>query len=411
MKKVGLFALMSVLIVVSVLFGFKAAAQELSPYQKCLEINEYLLSNFSELKNSYNSNHEDKLSADSLEGFSLIKILDDECYGIYADFNDNFGYMLMDFDFRVYEIKTVGDLEYLKDVKFAYYHTVDGFMYEQDGKLVKYNEIETEEVTLDGAGQLGSGEGLIYSLSTYVADQYPNATLAETQEKALAKYAFTTSQIRTSYYVIEKGATVKPEDNCAITAAFNVLTALHYMDFMPGVPDKSDTVDLSLIVIVDQFYDDYGTGNNSKGYTVNNKEYLRKTYETYRIIRNYAVQNLGYKPDHGLTTSQTKTLIDYGSSHYNHPVNWKQESTFSNAKNSLDEGRAVLVGLVNSKDYGNHAVAALGYRRYTVTTNWGSYTSTTNYYFLVLDDGVNSMFVYYDLAKATGSIKTEYIFY
>lgn len=411
MKKVGLFALLSVLIVVTSLFGIKATAQEQEPYQKCLEIKEYLASNFNRLKNDYNAYHEDELSAESIEGFSLIRILDEDCYGIYVDFNEYHGYMLMSFDFRVYEIKTIGDLEYLKNVKLAYYHTMDGFMYEHEGKLVQYNEISTGEVELNGVGQFGSGEGMIYSLSSYIADQYPGAVLEGIHEDALLSYPFNTSQLRTSYYTIKKGTSEKPEDNCAITAAFNVLTALHYMNFMPGVPDKSDTVDLSIIVVVDQFYDDYGTGNNSKGYTVNNKEYLRKTYETYRVIRNYAVKNLGYTPVHGLTPSQSRTLLDYGSSHYSHPVNWRQETTFSSIRGALDNGQAVFLGLVNSKDYGNHAAAVLGYRKYSVTTNWGSYTSTTNYYFLALDDGIYSDPVYYDLAKATGNIKTEYILY
>ena len=119
-------------------------AAEINLDEKCQEVVNFLSENITEFRNEYNASHEDKLNVTSFEGYTLVYVIDYDTYGVYIDFNDDNGYILTSFDYEIYDLQTTGDLEYMKNVSFSSYHTVDGFIVDNGTTYSHYEENENK---------------------------------------------------------------------------------------------------------------------------------------------------------------------------------------------------------------------------------------------------------------------------
>lgn len=59
--------------------------------------------------------------------------------GVYIDFNDDNGYMVIVDNYSVLAFETSGDLKYLKNLEYTYYSIYDGFLYTDEvGKYIPH---------------------------------------------------------------------------------------------------------------------------------------------------------------------------------------------------------------------------------------------------------------------------------
>ena len=219
------------------------------------------------------------------------------------------------------------------------------------------------------------------------------------------------------YYVSsDNGQTFTPEgeQNCALVASFNVLSSWKETGFKPNLPTKKTVRDFYETVANDSIYHTFGVGHPSAGiiayWTINSEYNLRHTPELYYWLRYFAVDRYGYKPNVGCTLSQTKDAFGtaaayFGSYHYT-----PEATTFAEVMPSLDEGKAVFMGVGNSQTFdGDHAVALLGYYKYSYTTGAWIFKQKHTAYFFIIDDGLSGCFTYFD-PSANSKLSFEFLY-
>ncbi len=373
----------------------------------------YISNHLSEFRTEYNKTHAmESLNATSVEKHCLVYIIDSNEYGIYLDFNDDKGYLVTSFNYSLYTLNTTDDLTYLKDVEFTYYSAYDGFLYYDGESFHKYDEeMDSDtEILYGGDGQGGDGETDIYDIDEYVSSRYPSYKLEETHEKAVEDVSYSGFSMKqlTYYqkyvskdggYTYSKSVT---EENCALTAAFNVMSNWVQMRIYGHLPPKTSTRNLKLYLdeIPDYIY--YGMGEETVGHdfywTMIDSTFITKMPELYYQMRDYAVRHARYTPELGLSTSNTIETMNAMLDRYGYQnITFTSSFNFSDVMTSLQKGRAVFMGLANSLSYAsNHAVALLGYKKYSYKTGTWIFEKTHYAYFFLIDDGYGLMETYFD---------------
>ena len=111
--------------------------------ERCKEVVQFLTKNLDQFVREYNKMYEDmgeELNIEYLENYIPTFILDEQVDGVYVDFNDDNGYMVMSLDYEIFEIVTNGDLEYLKDEQYLFFSSLDGFVYFNGHSYERYAE-------------------------------------------------------------------------------------------------------------------------------------------------------------------------------------------------------------------------------------------------------------------------------
>lgn len=425
MKKICMFLLMGLSLIGLCFTGsVKAEASEETLRSSCNKIVEFIRTHLIEFKEEYNKLNEEPLKAVGIEGYSLVYIIDSKEYGVYLDFNDNNGYLVSSFTFNLYSIETTGDIEYLKDVDFTYYSVIDGFLYHDGVSYQKYTvQARQTEMVYKYNGQGSSGEGEIYNIFDYIADRYPSYNQEEIHRKAFVEGKYISTNMMTTSYFIKKISTdggytydqVQSEANCAITADFNVMSSWRQMGFFSKLPLKTVTRDIREEIKTNPNYAQYGTGVGGVGitsyWTTNRESKLEVMSELYYYARYYAVAAKKYTPESGLTTTEAKALFTHCTSQYSAGTIYPSTSTnFSDVMQSLQEGRAVFMGVSGSQTFGgDHAVALLGYFKYSYKSGVWIFSQTKTAYFYVIDDGQIDTVTYFD-PNCNSKLSYEFIY-
>lgn len=401
MKKVVLSRRLTfaILFAVGIIAGLSVIINSTKKSDESLEeIAAFIQDNLQTLSEEYNKSNEvlaqkkAKLSANSdinaaefkaeaIERTVKVHILEDSVEAIYLDFDGDNGYMLVTTDNELYEFETTGELDYLKDIDYAYYSTIDGFVYydEKMGSYERFEAIGKEDVLCkDYDGQVGTaGDGKIYDIDAYVKSRYPKYTYQSGY--SLSDYEFI-YQWDTSIYRTDNDS----EGNCVINATYSMMN--HWRNTGRANRLPNTTVDYSSAVTADPFYSKYGN-NTYDNWRVNSSSTLSKMPELYMHIRDYAIE-YGYYPDQGMKFSYADDIANATAKDYgNTAVEVKETSSFSTAKIYLDYGRSGAISVTGSSTFGNHAMGLYGYRVYTYTTGWWIFKSTKTVYFYQVDDG------------------------
>lgn len=425
MKKIYITLLMAISLISLSVIGVKAFANEEALRTQVDEMTYFVESHLNEFKNEYNHTADKPLEASRIESYCLTYIIDEDEYGVYIDFDGEHGYLLTTFTYVLYVLETEGDLPYLRDVDFTYYSIVDGFVYHNGTNYVRYDQITTynnSEIVYGYNGQSSTGEGDIYNIDSYMADRYSSYKLEETVEDIRKTYEFGFNMTSLSTF-IERVSTdggytyplIYPERNCALVAVFNVLSSWGETGYFSGMPARTDYKENFYDTVTqDSLYAEYGTGHGGVGissyWTLNSETYLRRAPELYVTLRRYSKAGDNYTPVSGLTTAQARNAFIYGTSDYHHTIYPKQSTSFADVMTSLQENRAVFMGVVNSTTFGeNHAVALLGYRKYSYKTGVWIFQQSHTAYFYMIDDGQMGSLTYFD-PNCNSKLSYEFIY-
>lgn len=408
MKKIILLVLIGLTIWITEVCGIHAEASQTNISDKCAEVKNFLLANLDEFKKQYHENYDDTLSVDSFEGYTLVYVIDKDKYALYIDFNDDNGYMIISLSMVIYKLETKGDLDYLKNVDFAYYSIVDGFLYEENGRYHSFidSQANPEVVQYGYKGQASDGDGFIYNLDDYIADRYSNYKLNKSYDYCATSIDYVTTirdgvDFYRKYISKDNGKTysvVEAENGCALVAATNVMYSWRNTGIIPQLPAPTKAkVNIEAQRRAESFYSTYGTGTGGTGI----ESYWKKTSitegpEVYSVAREYAVTQKGYTPVRGLSASEAMATMIHTVGEYNLVIKPKTSPHFADVMLFLRNDRAVFLGISNSSSYGNHAVALLGYREYTYKKTWWFVETEETAYFYIILDGIKRYVSYFD---------------
>ncbi|MDE6661436.1 MAG: hypothetical protein K2J93_06410, partial [Anaeroplasmataceae bacterium] len=294
----------------------------------------------------------------------------------------------------------------------------DGTSYQ---KYVK--QTREAEIVYGYNGQRGSGEAAIYDLYAYISDRYPSYNQEEIHRKAFIEGPYiSTTMMSTSYFVkniSDDGGNsyhyVQSEGNCAITASFNVMSSWKQMGYFDKFPLKTVYRDIREEIKTDPNYAQYGTGVGGVGidsyWTTNYESRLQYMPELYYYARYYAVAAKNYTPETGLSTSQAKSIFTFCTSQYvGGTIYGKTSTNFADVMERLQNGQAVFMGVSGSETFGgDHAVALLGYYRYSYTSGVWIFAQTKTAYFYVIDDGQIDSVTYFD-PNCNSKLSYEFIY-
>ncbi|MCM1130156.1 MAG: hypothetical protein NC087_07075 [Anaeroplasma bactoclasticum] len=425
MKKVYLTLLIGLsLIGLCFINGIQVEASKDSLNLNCNRIVNFITDHLREFKEEYNRLNEEALEAVGVEGYSLAYIIDAESYGVYIDFNDDKGYLVSSFTFDLYALETKGDIEYLKNVDFTYYSVIDGFLYHNGTSYQKYTkEARQSDIVYGYKGQNDSGEADIYDITAYMEDRYPSYTLVNKYDDIVYKGKYAPTQMyRVSYYIKRISTDggynynyMETESNCALTADFNVMTSWQQMGYYDKFPMKNVFKDIREEIKSDRNYEKYGTGVGGVGidsyWTTNDEYILENMCELYYFCDYYATEANHYTPESGLTTAQAREVMIFCTSQYMGGTKYPYKSTnFSDVMTSLQEGKAVFMGVSGSKTFGgDHAVALLGYRQYSYKTGVWIFSQTKTAYFFMIDDGQTGSITYFD-PNCNSKLSYEFVY-
>lgn len=422
MKKISTIFLILFGMIVLFNTSFRASAQEELQDEYGQVVN-YISSHLSEFKTEYNQGRTTELlNATSIEKHCIVYIIDSNEYGVYLDFNDDKGYLVTSLDYTLYTLNTTEDLPYLKNVDFAYYSVIDGFLYHNGTSFQKFQEKQSRsaEILYGYNGQGESGEGDIYDIDEYIADRYPSYKLEETQEKACVETDYVATRLgKLSYYIkyisYDGGyhyTERQTENNCALVAAYNALKTWqpnHYT----SLPSTSAITNMVYLINQDPDYQYYGVGEETVGHdfywAVNDSSILSKIPTLFYRLRLYAVE-LGYEPIMGFSTENTRISMQNTLNYYGYNKTLNKSTNFSDVITTLQDGRGVFMGIANSQTYpGNHAVALLGYKKYSYKTGVWIFQQTHIAYFYLIDDAKTITEIYFD-PNCNSKVYYEFIY-
>lgn len=366
--------------------------------EKCVE---FIEQNFSQVINEYNIAHQNEgiiCEATFIEGETPIYMTELNKYGIYLDFDDNNGYLLISEDYNLYEFEAIGELSYLKNIDIAYYNSFDGFMYldSKTGLLEKYEyvdntsdyykssdiaEFSSEEALFGAAGQEGSGDGHIYDIDSYVAAVYPKYVYQSRYMITDYQWIY---QMNTSVYRRITSTGTESEGNCVLNATYSMMNDWFRRGKFQWMP--SGITNYTSLVTSDRQYSTYGTSIYD-GWTTNTTTRLSNMPTLYLELRNYAI-DYGYLPENGMQSKYIVDMVGRVASNRGYTFNIIKTSSFdANVKYQLDTNSACVISVQGSSTYGNHAMGLYGYVKYTYTSGWWIFKTTKDKYFYVVDDG------------------------
>ena len=366
--------------------------------EECVE---FIEENFSQVISEYNIAHseEDVLcAATSIEGSTQIYITDLGKYGIYLDFDNDNGYLLVTENYHLYEFEPVGDLSYLKNVDFAYYSSFDGFMYldSATGVLERYDYVDKSN-ELFGSGDLISGSvaeeneltgahghdtnGHIYNIDEYVAYYYPEYEYVGRYMSTAYQWVYQSDTSVYNHLTSEGNFT---EGNCVINATYSMMNDWYRRNRFSWLP--SGTVNFNSSLTSDPLYSRYGT-NTYDGWYARGSSALSAMPSLYMELRSYAI-TYGYLPDQGMQASYIIDMVERVGSTRGYTLNMLKSSSFNDdIKYALNTNQACVLVVAGSNVYGNHAMGLYGYVEYEHTTGWWIFSKTETKYFYVVDDG------------------------
>lgn len=141
----------------------------------------------SEFIYQYNSSdNPNKSNASSIEHEAIVYLTFKNEYAYYLDFDENNGYLIVDSNYCFQEFEVEGDLIFLKEIDYTFYNALDKFMYydHEHNTYIPFEVSEFDDSLLisgfsadaasssDGQYSDTTGEGQIYDLDAYVAQNY-----------------------------------------------------------------------------------------------------------------------------------------------------------------------------------------------------------------------------------------------
>lgn len=406
---------------------------------------QFIDSNIFTMAEMYNSQNEIKFLGDQIEKSLVVFVLGKGCYATYIDFNDANGYMVLDENNNLYEFSVDGDLEYLKNLSFAFYSEEKGFEYydEEIGSLSLF-VLPIEDETYSGdiqpvttgteviyAGQDKAGDGYIYDLDAYVANRYPKYSYHSSY--SVSNY-LNVSQWDTSIYLknfTQNGTPyVATEGNCTLNATYSVLNSWRQQGLCPLLPVNTIRYNAVEREPKHQAFLSAGWSVNDRVlvstsalHTYGNKaiDNVPQLYADVRQVVYEREDEYGYQLegiDLGLFNNKIAYLMRFTLSKYSY---FPKISNFGDDYPAIEfffiqNGMAQMLIVSNSSSYGNHAMGCYGYAKYTYKTGWWIFSSTKNAYFLKVDDGHSTMrynsgkSIWYDPDASSSSKETIYVY-
>lgn len=346
--------------------------------------------------NSVDSSHS---NATSVEHEAIVYLTFKKAYAYYLDFDADNGYLIIDSDYSLQEFEVNGDLPYLKDIGYTFYNALDKFLYYDYEKstYVPYEAFEYDESTLiaglsagadvafDGQHPEANGEGQIYNLNAYVAQNYskynrqsiqiiPNYNWIYQYDTSIFKHVKTDSNGNTSNW---------SEGNCVINATYSMMKDWKDQGYYTNL--DSNTVDYRTEVLSNPQYAKYGT-NTYDGWTLNSSNYLERMPKLYLELREQAV-NRGYLPESGMYSSHIPAMVNVVGKNYGYNFNMNSSSAHNAIVGSMNAHRAGVLSVQNSQSYGNHAMGLYGFVVYHYQSGWWIFKKDHYAYFYLIDDG------------------------
>lgn len=310
----------------------------------------------------------DTFSASSVEKRIPVSIVTLDKDGVYLDFNDDNGYLVITEDREVVEWRTDGDLEYLKNVEQAYYSLLDGFGYYSGAQFIPYeadyytyDELDALVLENQYDGQSSPGDGDIWNTSQYVADRYGEGYVIKSGDSRSLSFTYFTQGAMSIYYEKKNGLEYT-EGNCTLSSIFALMNNLKTSGKYTSLPAASAKT--SYDATKDSFYSKYSGNSN---YRIETPKSLPNLY---LAIRKYAIDNYGYETS-GTNPFNIVAMIEAVGAQYNasidatHIVVWSYESQ---VVDEIKAGYPVIINVANSSTYGSHSMVVTGYQLYTKTT-------------------------------------------
>ena len=339
---------------------------------ECETVAEFIIDNLEIFAAEYNKEVEDeelKFEATSCEKMIPVYVVSTEQEGLYLDFNDENGYMVIVDDYSVHAFETKGELEYLKDLDYTYYSIYDGFLYvSEEGDYVPFefnqmSESDIETYIQEGLEKAADGDGGISDPDAYVKDKYGKEyVLKSGDSKSLKNYEYVDQSHLSIYYTKENGGT-RSEGNCVLSSCYSLLNYLQQTGKYSNLSKStSETVyDASR----DSFYNKYSS-NTAKYYVVRYK----KLPNLYLAIRDYAIKNYGYEIGY-VNPFNIGSIIKGVAKSYGYNLTTKDILIWTYEEQVVKEingGHPIIWNMLNSTTYDSHSTVVTGYRTYTKTT-------------------------------------------
>lgn len=411
--------------------AYAESSPKLWTYADCISVLNFVEKNFEQFVADYNQAFsETQLNASYIEYSCIINLVEDDNFGLYIDFNGDNGYAVMTGNYNIYELKVEGDLQTIKEMEEVYYSYIDGFVYIDENnnyqRIIKDERIpsnvSTQSTVYPGQSRPGDGEIERTYIKDYVAQRYPEFVYDSCNESVSLGFDYE-DQSSTSYYIkfpCDKDGNKlsnysNSEENCSVTALCNLLRSWTRKSFISGI-DYSSRTNICEAIKKDFYYILYGVkrvstastntsvlsggDTNSEYYywRTNYTWYLDSMLNLYSNLRVYAIAKYGFSPVKGLSTDNAMDVATYVAKNtYNVDISLSKTDSVATAINSIDSGKAVYMAMYNSISYGNHAVALIGYHRYTFKINLSSSFALTFYaHFYQLADGWHNSAYYFD---------------
>ena len=381
---------------------------------------EVIVDNLDKFQGMYNETYPDKIPfhASSVENVMDILILDDwkEMDGYLVDFNDDCGYVVVGYDYVLYDIQTTGENPYknVSESVTRLFACSTGYQYFYNGLYSvddKNNSEETEWENIELSNNRGDekkGCGKIENPDQYVSDVYGKGYKIA-KEKSLSMKGFTQYKL-SAYHHYENGFPYS-ESNCWMVSAYHVLqyyTDSIYQDQMPGSDKEiiyNPRVEEPHIYV--KYFDSTGKcreltevdGEKKDKWYLTNYDFP----ELFASVRKMADEKYG-KCDGG-TTGQTANLIKWVGQKYgatfktNCVYRW---GYYADAVAKNIENNIPSIWSTSNDTYGSHSMAVNGYKYYQKTTKFWIFTSVKTKLFYELRDGHTSEPRFYDISGHVG---------
>lgn len=351
---------------------------------------DFIQDNLYVVRDKYNESvsetEEKEFKANFVEYRKEVYLMDKQEYAVYMDFDGNNGYLLVDKDNTLYEFETQGDRTELKEGTPLYYSSFDGFMFwdEQAMCLQRYDNTLERQEDLSGAtvyaGQNEEGDGEIFGIEAYVSSRYPDYERDYSDWFILQNFNFH-RQFNTSVYRRVSGTGWFSEGNCVLNATYSMMFDWRNRGYYPNL--TADIVDYSTRVRTDPLFNPYGNGTYSDWEI--NTDVIEAMPQLYLDIRSYAL-NYDYDPLNGFMFKYVKNIAQNTATKYGYSITINQTSSFENAKSSLRNGKAMVIGVNGSETYVDHGMTIIGYLKYTYESGWWIFATTKTAYFFAVDD-------------------------
>lgn len=293
--------------------------------------------------------------------------------GIYLDFNDDNGYMILVDGNDVVAWETTGDLSYLKGLDSTFYSIFDGFGYYEGNQFLPYERTYLSETELQNInfssndpykGQGKAGDGDIIYPNLYVEDRYGAGYKIESGDgRSLPKaFSYFRQWNLSIYYETGSDGIERSEGNCTLSSIFAALNYFKTSGKYTSLP--APTSKTSYNATNDSFYSKYKNDSNFRIETPKSLPNL------YLAIRQYVIDNYGYETTDTNPFNITTIIKDIGKKYNaslsaNHILVWSYESQ---VVDEIKAGYPVIINVLNSSTYTSHSMVVTGYSLYTKTT-------------------------------------------